>query len=113
MRIPGSLGDNQVPMGVVNGAWENPATMNDTWVFKIEGHNWKSTTTLLHLLAELTGKGVNYLLNIGPTPEGDIIDPAKVVCSALLNAASVAAMVLTVEALVAELPPEPPPDTHS
>ena len=68
----GSLGDNQIPMGVVDGAWETPATMNDTWGFKIEDHNWKSTTTLLHLLAELTGKGVNYLLNIGPTPEGDI-----------------------------------------
>ena len=45
--------------------------------------------------------------------KANIIDPAKVVCSALLNAASVAAMVLTVGALVAELPPEPPPDTHS
>ena len=72
----GSLGDNQIPMGVVEGAWETPATMNDTWGFKIEDHNWKSTTMLLHLLAELTGKGVNYLLNIGPAPEGDIPEPS-------------------------------------
>ena len=42
--------------------------------------------------------------------KANIIDPAKVVGSALLNAASVAAMVLTVGALVAELPPEPPPE---
>lgn len=45
--------------------------------------------------------------------KANIIDPAKVVCSALLNAASVAGMVLTVGALVAELPEEPPPGPHS
>jgi len=33
-----------------------------------------------------------------------IIDPAKVTCEALSNAASIAAMVLTIEGLVADLP---------
>ncbi len=41
--------------------------------------------------------------------EAGITDPAKVVRSALENAASIAALVLTTEALVAEIPePEPP-----
>jgi len=41
--------------------------------------------------------------------EAGIIDPAKVVRSALENAASIGALVLTTEALVAEIPePEPP-----
>ena len=68
----GSLGDNQIPPGRADGAWETPATMNDTWAFKTEDHNWKSTKTLLHLLADLAGKGINYLLNVGPTAEGEI-----------------------------------------
>ena len=68
----GELGDNQIPSGVVDGFWETPATMNDTWAFKNNDHNWKSVRTLLHLLADLAGKGVNYLLNVGPTAEGEI-----------------------------------------
>jgi chaperonin GroEL len=38
-----------------------------------------------------------------------VIDPTKVVRSALQNASSVAALMLTTEALVAELPKEEPP----
>ena len=68
----GNLGDNEIPNGVVDGVWETPATMNDTWAFKTEDHNWKSVETLLHLLVDLAGKGVNYLLNVGPTAEGEI-----------------------------------------
>ncbi|MBI2321527.1 MAG: hypothetical protein HYU88_05415, partial [Chloroflexi bacterium] len=38
-----------------------------------------------------------------------IIDPAKVTRSALENAASIAAMILTTEALITELPEKKPP----
>ncbi|MDD7367395.1 MAG: TCP-1/cpn60 chaperonin family protein, partial [Clostridiales bacterium] len=41
--------------------------------------------------------------------ERGIIDPTKVTRSALQNAASVAAMVLTTESLVADLPDKNPP----
>lgn len=41
--------------------------------------------------------------------EAGIVDPAKVTRSALQNAASVAAMVLTTEAVVAEIPEEKAP----
>ena len=72
----GSLGDNQIPAGVIEGAWETPATMNDTWGFKTDDHNWKSVDALLQLLVDLAGKGVNYLLNVGPTAEGLIPEPS-------------------------------------
>ncbi|MBM4436482.1 MAG: alpha-L-fucosidase [Actinobacteria bacterium] len=72
----GSLGDNQIPAGAIDGAWETPATMNDTWGFKSDDHNWKSVDTLLRLLADLAGKGVNYLLNVGPTALGEIPAPS-------------------------------------
>jgi alpha-L-fucosidase len=65
-----SMGDNQIPAGRVAGDWETPATMNDTWGFKKQDRNWKSVRTLLHLLCDLASKGVNYLLNVGPTAEG-------------------------------------------
>ena len=41
--------------------------------------------------------------------EAGIVDPTKVTRSALENAASVAAMVLTTESLVADLPEPPAP----
>ncbi len=72
----GCLGDNQIPVGRIEGAWETPATINDTWGFKTEDHNWKSVKTLLSLLVDLASKGVNYLLNIGPTAEGVIPQPS-------------------------------------
>jgi alpha-L-fucosidase len=72
----GSMGDNQIPVGRVTGDWETPATINDTWGFKRDDHNWKPTRRLLHLLADLASKGVNYLLNVGPTAEGEIPAPS-------------------------------------
>jgi alpha-L-fucosidase len=72
----GSFGDNQIPVGRIVGDWETPATLNDTWGFKTDDHNWKSVQELLFLLVDLASKGVNYLLNIGPTAEGIIPAPS-------------------------------------
>ncbi len=72
----GSLGDNEHPEGKVDGAWETPATLNDTWGFKEDDHNWKSLDYLIDLLVNCVSKGVNYLLNIGPTSEGVIPQPS-------------------------------------
>jgi alpha-L-fucosidase len=72
----GSLGDNMIPAGPVTGDWETPATLNDTWGFKSDDHNWKSLKDLLILLVDLASKGVNYLLNVGPTSEGLIPRPS-------------------------------------
>ena len=68
----GSLGDNQIPVGTISGDYETPATMNDTWGFRSDDHNWKSAETLLYLLIDLAGKGINYLLNVGPDEKGRI-----------------------------------------
>lgn len=72
----GSLGDNEHPAGRVEGAWETPATLNDTWGFKSDDENWKSLAYLLELLVNCASKGVNYLLNVGPTDEGVIPQPS-------------------------------------
>ncbi|MFW6308816.1 MAG: alpha-L-fucosidase [bacterium] len=72
----GNMGDNQIPENGGHRDWETPATMNDTWGYKTTDENWKSTRTLIHLLADIVSKGGNYLLNVGPTAEGIIPHPS-------------------------------------
>ncbi|WP_394792961.1 alpha-L-fucosidase [Armatimonas sp.] len=55
--------------------WESCMTLNDTWGFKSKDTNWKSTETLLKNLIDCASKGGNYLLNVGPTPEGTFPQP--------------------------------------
>ncbi|MCD6232732.1 alpha-L-fucosidase [Candidatus Aerophobetes bacterium] len=69
-------GDNEIPPEKVEGDWETPATINDTWGFKSYDHNWKSAGILIHKLVEIVSKGGNYLLNVGPTAEGIIPEPS-------------------------------------
>ena len=68
----GSTGDNVVPATVINRDWEVPATLNNTWGFKKNDHEWKSPEGLTRLLFDIASKGGNYLLNVGPTAEGEI-----------------------------------------
>ncbi|HLJ46910.1 MAG TPA: alpha-L-fucosidase [Bryobacteraceae bacterium] len=72
-----SAGDNQISVGGVDRPWETPVTMNDTWGFKKDDHNWKSAQVLIRQLATTAGRGGNYLLNVGPTAEG-VIPPESV-----------------------------------
>lgn len=51
--------------------WETCMTMNGTWGFKASDHNWKAPATLIHNLVDIASKGGNYLLNVGPTAEGE------------------------------------------
>ncbi|TWT78460.1 Alpha-L-fucosidase [Posidoniimonas polymericola] len=74
----GFQGDTETPeqhipaTGFQGRDWETCMTMNDTWGYKSFDHNWKSTATLLHNLVDIVSKGGNYLLNVGPTAEGEI-----------------------------------------
>jgi alpha-L-fucosidase len=52
--------------------WESCMTMNDTWGYKQDDKNFKSTETLLHNLIDIASKGGNYLLNIGPMATGEV-----------------------------------------
>jgi alpha-L-fucosidase len=78
----GYAGDTETPeqhipaMGYKDRDWETCMTLNDTWGFKSYDHNWKSTATLLRNLVDIASKGGNYLLNVGPTAEGEIPQPS-------------------------------------
>ena len=62
--------------GMAGADWETCMTMNDTWGFKKNDHNWKSPETLIRQLVDASSKGGNYLLNVGPTPDGLIPSPS-------------------------------------
>jgi alpha-L-fucosidase len=71
-----SAGDNKIPQQTYDLDWETPATINDTWGYKSNDHNWKSTPELIQKLVDIVSKGGNYLLNVGPTAEGIIPQPS-------------------------------------
>jgi alpha-L-fucosidase len=81
-RIGNGLGDyaetrdNVIPSDAQPIDWEVPATINDTWGFKSEDHNWKSAAELVRKLVDVASKDGNYLLNVGPTAEGVIPEPS-------------------------------------
>jgi alpha-L-fucosidase len=56
--------------------WETCMTMNDTWGYKKNDHNWKPVKELIDNLVDIASKGGNYLLNVGPTDEGLIPQPS-------------------------------------
>lgn len=65
------LGDNQLLSNKLAYPVESPGTLNNTWGFKYDDHNWKSTEQVITQLISLTEKNANYLLNVGPTAEGE------------------------------------------
>ena len=71
-----STGDNKIPSELETVDWETPATINDTWGFKSDDHNWKTTEDLVYKLVDIVSKGGNYLLNVGPTSQGLIPQPS-------------------------------------
>jgi len=72
-RFAGDFGtpEQEVPATGLPGVdWESCMTMNDTWGYKHFDQHWKSAETLLRTLIDITSKGGNFLLNVGPTGEG-------------------------------------------
>jgi alpha-L-fucosidase len=45
-------------------------TMNKTWAYNPTDRAYKPSAQLVRNLVQVVGRGGNYLLNIGPTPEG-------------------------------------------
>jgi alpha-L-fucosidase len=75
-------GDTETPeqfvpaTGFPGRDWETCMTMNDTWGFKSNDQNWKPVDVLIRTLVDIASKGGNYLLNVGPTSEGQIPQPS-------------------------------------
>jgi alpha-L-fucosidase len=51
---------------------ETAETMNGAWGFNITDDNFKSTPDLIRYLVRAAGHNANFLLNVGPMPNGEI-----------------------------------------
>jgi len=78
LKRPNFPGDHKTPeqripnLADLDGTdWETCMTMNGTWGYKSYDHNWKSSQTLIRNLIDIASKGGNFLLNVGPTAEGE------------------------------------------
>jgi alpha-L-fucosidase len=60
------------PRGFPGKMFEVCMTMNDTWGYKVNDKNWKSSQRLIQMLSDIASKGGNLLLNIGPRADGSI-----------------------------------------
>ena len=60
---------------------ETCETMNDSWGFNITDRNYKSSKQLIQYIVNAAGRNANFLLNIGPMPDGlvqpEFIDTLK------------------------------------
>jgi alpha-L-fucosidase len=70
-RVSGKL-KNGVPRPEDFRLWETCMTINDTWAYNKNDHNFKSEQTLIRGLVEVASRGGNFLLNVGPQPDGRI-----------------------------------------
>lgn len=57
--------------------WEACVTMNNSWQYMAKDNDYKSDADLIRLLADVVRRGGNLLLNVGPTPDGEIPQPQQ------------------------------------
>lgn len=80
-RIGNGMGDYAVREQTIGAGdsrpWESCVTMSSGWGYNRLDTLWKSPELLVRQLTEVVSKGGNYLLNIGPQPNG--VFPEKAV----------------------------------
>lgn len=64
--------EQTVPEVTLDQPWEACLTMGTAWQHKPTNESYKSGTELIQTLIEVRAKGGNLLLNVGPTPDGEI-----------------------------------------
>jgi alpha-L-fucosidase len=73
-KLPGdfSTPEQRIVAETSGRAWEACMTLNDSWGYQRADDNWKSSRTVICNLIQCVRDGGNYLLNIGPKPDGSI-----------------------------------------
>ena len=54
--------------------WETCMTINNQWAYNVHDREFKSSQFLIRALVEVASRGGNFLLNVGPQPDG-VIQP--------------------------------------
>jgi len=63
---------NYIPTADEFRLWETCMTINNTWAYNKNDQAFKSSRQLIHTLVEVASRGGNFLLNVGPQPDGII-----------------------------------------
>ena len=63
--------------------WEACQTLNGSWGYDRDNHDWKSPDLLIRMLIDSVSKGGNLLLNVGPTARGEFDPHARAILKAL------------------------------
>jgi alpha-L-fucosidase len=73
-KLPGDFSTPEQRIVAETGgqAWESCMTLNDSWGYQRADDNWKTSRTIIRNLISCARDGGNYLLNIGPKPDGSI-----------------------------------------
>ncbi|MGJ8692960.1 MAG: alpha-L-fucosidase [Thalassotalea sp.] len=71
-----SYRDRTIPPNSPWDYWETCMTLNNSWGYRASDNEWKSSKKVVMQLAEVVSKGGSFLLNVGPTSEGVIPQPA-------------------------------------
>lgn len=67
--------EHQVPDSALGVPWETCMPMATSWSY-VPNDVYRPSRTLVHLLVDIVAKGGNFLLNIGPGPDGTLDDTA-------------------------------------
>ena len=62
--------EQKTPDKPMPGPWEACYTLGTQWQFKPTNEDYKSGGQLIEMLIEIRAKGGNFLLNLGPQPDG-------------------------------------------
>ena len=64
--------EQETPTSPLPGPWESCYTMGTDWQYKPTNDPHKSGTEIIKMLIEIRAKGGNFLLNVGPKPDGEL-----------------------------------------
>jgi alpha-L-fucosidase len=83
-KLDGDFSTPEQTITAVQGkAWESCMTMNDSWGYHKTDDNWKTPRTVIRNLITCSHDGGNYLLNIGPKPDGSIPEESTRILTAV------------------------------
>jgi alpha-L-fucosidase len=74
--LKGDFSTPEQSIEATKGDWESCMTLNDSWGYTAADDNWKTPQRVVRNLVECAQGGGNYLLNIGPKPDGSIPEPS-------------------------------------
>lgn len=71
-KLPGDFSTPEQKIVADTRPWESCMTLNDSWGYQPADDAWKSPKQVVRNLISCVRDGGNYLLNIGPKPDGSI-----------------------------------------